>query len=201
MEDEEGPATSHKKIMETDEDILKVKGLLTDFKYDGYKVETVAVKCSSDEVELGGKTLNNRCYNELDSVQRFFHKKPTKSAMKNLSKEEEKVRKLMTWIIRHMDKRSHQIIMRKCMKSLGEKVCSWCSKNPPKLSKEFVAALPPRSSGGLWFTPTSDPQRPGHFLTFLQQQELLKKQELFITPDSDLDVLRCQVTLGILGTS
>ena len=154
------------------------------------QVETVAVKCASDEVELGCLIHDNRHYNKLDSVQRFSHKK---SSMKNLTAEEKTIRKQMSWTIRHMDKRSHQIVLRKCMKSLGESVCSWCKKNPPKLSGKFIAALPPRSTGGLWFTPSPDPERPGHFLTFLQQQDLLKKQQLTMIPDGDLDVLRCQV--------
>ena len=144
QEENIGPDSSQPDIKETDDDIMKVKCLLKDFKYDGYNVETVAVKCNSDQVQLGGKILDNRKYKELDQIQRFFHKKPTKSAMKNLTPEEEKIRKHLSWTVRHMDKRSHQIILRKCMKSLGEKVCSWCKKNPPQLSSEFIAALPPR---------------------------------------------------------
>lgn len=71
-------------------------------------------------------------------------------------------------------------------------------KNPIEKNFWKKLKLPSREkNGALFYQPTEDPNFPGHNLTFLQQQEQLKKNpDLQIKPDSDLDdgkAKRCQV--------
>ena len=100
------------KTVETDEDIETVKRLLSDFEFSGYKVEPVAVRCESDEVEIGGKVLQTTHYNEIKSWKNFFFgKKLTRARMDgaNSNPEEKKMRKELRNVCSHIDKRAHRL--------------------------------------------------------------------------------------------
>ena len=92
-------------------------------------------------------------------------------------------------ITKHMDKRSHSIFFRKCMKELGDKPCKHRLEFPPTISQSVIKDLPRRDSGGLFYDVVEDPKHPGHNMTFLSHV----KAKNDIIPDGDLDVERCKV--------
>ena len=111
-DDEETEVRVQKKVgtktVETDEDIQTVKGLLSDFSFSGYKVEPVAIKCESDDVEIGGEVLNTAHYNEIEKWKKFFFgKKLTRARMQgaNSDPEERKLRSELQDVCHHIDKR------------------------------------------------------------------------------------------------
>ena len=99
-----------RRTQETDADIETVKGLLTDFTFASFPVVPVALKCNSDEVQVGDQIVDQgKFYHELKGWKQFFHgNRLTKSRMHASDESERKKRALLTWVCKHMDKRAHR---------------------------------------------------------------------------------------------
>ena len=63
----------------------------------------------------------------------------------------------------HMEVRQNQIIIRKCIEELDEKVCEWCTLNPNQLPKAVIEDFPLKTqgNGARFWDITPDPLTPG----------------------------------------
>jgi len=93
-------------------------------------------------------------------------------------------------IYKHCQSTLHGYVFRKCLPQDGY-VCQYCKDHPWKSSKQLMDAIPSKKSGAMFYDCIPDPQRPGHYMTFI---DLLKSvKTLKITPDGMFpDAVRCQ---------
>lgn len=157
-DDEETEVRVQKKVgtktVETDEDIQTVKGLLSDFSFSGYKVEPVAIKCESDDVEIGGEVLNTAHYNEIEKWKKFFFgKKLTRARMQgaNSDPEERKLRSELQDVCHHIDKRAHrwenlrilELIFNSTASSFANAFANWERRCVKSARKTHLSSLMP----------------------------------------------------------
>ena len=157
-DDEETEVRVQKKVgtktVETDEDIQTVKGLLSDFSFSGYKVEPVAIKCESDDVEIGGEVLNTAHYNEIEKWKKFFFgKKLTRARMQgaNSDPEERKLRSELQDVCHHIDKRAHrwenlrilELIVNSTASSFANAFANWERRCVKSARKTHLSSLMP----------------------------------------------------------
>lgn len=96
-----------------DQGINILSNLMAGEKFDGFDIKSVPVFCDSNEIYIDGKKYYNGFYTDYDEVKRFYSEK--------LSREKAKRDPVMSQILkesllihRHMDRRLHSIIFRKC---------------------------------------------------------------------------------------
>ena len=129
-------------------------GLLSDFSFSGYKVEPVAIKCESDDVEIGGEVLNTAHYNEIEKWKKFFFgKKLTRARMKgaNTDPEERKLRSELQDVCHHIDKRAHrwenlrilELIVNSTASSFANAFANWERRCVKRARKTHLSSLMP----------------------------------------------------------
>ena len=132
-----------------DQGLRILSNLMQGELFDGFDIQAVPVLCNSDEVHIDGKVLENNFYKDLEIVKRFYNSKTNKRTFENKPELNEIVKE-SKMIHRHMDRRQHSIIFRKCVEKLGDKPCKHCRENPPKASDDFWADMPRMDRGGLF---------------------------------------------------
>ena len=176
-DEQESPVKHDPKILDNAAEILHniTKGLV----FDGFEVNSVPVKCDSDEVSIKGKSYNNGQFQNFDKIQNYYMGKTGKGIQR---KKDPRMTENSNFIHKHLDRRIHSLFFRKCHSKLDGKVCSYCKKNPTRASDSFWNDLPSRKRGGLFFGVQPDPENPDHNLTYLQ---LIQTKNLQIKPDSE----------------
>ena len=173
--------------------LQKVKGLMSGFTFDGYNWTSVIVPPEEmeDMVEIEGSMIKNNFYSDIDEVNKVYQGAVSKTKLKNLANENNLVWKEMKKMHKHLDKRQHALVFRRC--EPGTKMCSDCRKRKTRLPKVLRDSLPKKKAGGLFYVPQPDRHHLGKNMTYLDQVKEVKKMK--IVPDSDLnnDVVRCQV--------
>ena len=172
-----------------DQGIDILNNLFENEEYDGFPIKPVKVKCVSERIQIDGIEMNNETFSDIENVKKFYNSKPKKETIKK-DPELKKLHAESILIQKHTDRRLHGIFIRKCKESLGDKVCDYCKKNPPRASEEFWKDLPRRVRGGLFYSPVEDEEHPGHFKTFLQN---LESNHEFEADGTVPGVRRCKV--------
>ena len=166
-----------------------LSNLLDGQPYDGHKINAIPHLCNQTNVKIGDSEVMLNVFDDLNQVKQFWGQGSKASQEKlNISKQKE-LQSEIKLIYRHIDKRSHSIYYRKCSKFHKEKICGHCQENPMKLSDELLQDLPSRQLGGLFWTPSPDPQLPDHNKTFIQMTQDKKK----FKPDEHIEVESCPV--------
>ena len=161
-------------------------------KFNGFPIVPVSVHCNAEKVVIGEDELDHKTFDELEQDKDFYDSNLSQRRVRDKDPETMKEARL---IAHHMDKRSHSLFYRKCMKELGDKPCTYCKEFPPSVSPELIMDLPRREDGGLFFDVAEDPVHPGHNRTFLNH--IGRKYN--IVPDGDIDVERCKVKSNLLA--
>ena len=155
-------------------------------KFNSFPVIPVPVHCNAEEINIAGVICDHKIFDELEANKDFYD---SNLSQRRIQAKNPQTLEEARMITKHMDKRSHSIFFRKCMKELGDKPCKHCLKFPPTISQSVIKDLPRRDSGGLFYDVVEDPKHPGHNKTFLSHI----KAKNGIVPDGDLDVERCKV--------
>ena len=104
-------------------------------EFNGFAVNPVAVHCNNDSVVINDHSVPYKTFDEIESIKNVYD---SSLCQKRIASRDPKLMKEVKLISKHMDKRSHSIIYRKCMKELGDKPCHYCSKNPATVSQSLM---------------------------------------------------------------
>ena len=188
----------HREPDENDDDledrsIQRLNSAMEGAKYNGHPITCVAVPCNDSKVEIGGEVYENDFYTEAEDriVHDIMDKKRTRHEVRKTHPEIAETLKL---IYKHCQSTLHGYVFRKCLPQDGY-VCQYCKDHPWKSSKQLMDAIPSKKSGAMFYDCIPDPERPGHYKTFI---DLLKSvKTLKITPDGMFpDAVRCQVIIN-----
>ena len=160
--------------------------------FDGFPITAVPVLVNNSKIEISGRELENNLYEDYEDVKRFYTEKMSREKARKDPKLHQILKESMLFQ-RHMDRRLHSIIFRKCVRKLGDEICKHCQENPPQAPEKFWADMPRKDRGGLFYDPVEDEANPGHFKTFSQ---MILTKDMTIVPDGNVpDVKRCMVSI------